>query len=105
MNKAVDKQIPIIYEIRNFGASRIIPTHRGGFNITRNSSIYVHPNELDKKLLDEISSAPFVEVSEKKDLTGYTVRMLRALAKKSRKKVRSRMKKSELLQLVGGIQC
>lgn len=103
--KAMSEKVPKIYEIQNFGASREIPTHRGGFHIARDSIIWIKPGEIDEQMLNEISSAPFVEVREKKNLTGYTVQMLRDLAKKSRIKGSSRKRKSELLNLLGGVQC
>jgi hypothetical protein len=99
------KTVPIIYEIQNFGASRKIPTHRGGLFLAHRELFWRKPEETDEQELEDLRSAPFVEVRKKMDLTGFTVRRLRNLAKKSRIKVSSKAKKSELLHLLGGVQC
>lgn len=100
----MSKAIPIIYEIQNFGASRNIPTHRGGLCLAHRECFWRKPEETDEQELKDLRSAPLVEVRKKLDLTGYTVRRLRNLALKRRIKGCSRFTKSELLEKLGAIE-
>lgn len=92
-------KIPVVYEIQNFGASRQIPTHIGSYFIARNGLIY----ESDPKLVDEICSVPLVEARKKLNLTGFTIQVLRKIASKRRIQGSSRLKKSELINQLGGV--
>lgn len=95
--KAKD-EIPVVFEIHNFGAPRVIPTYIGNYFLKADLSW-----ERDPKLAKVIRSEPFVEVRKKLDLTGMTVQVLRRIASKRRIKESSRLNKSELIKRLGGI--
>lgn len=98
MNSDIPK-IPVVYEVQNFGASRQIPTHIGNYFLVKGLSW-----ESDPKLVKALRSVPFVEARKKLDLTGFSVQVLRKIASKRRIKESSRMKKSELIKRLGGIE-
>lgn len=98
--KAEIPEIPVVYEVQNFGASRQIPTHIGSYFIARNALIY----ESDPELVKALCSVPFVEVRKKLNLTGFSVQVLRKIASKRRIQGSFRLTKSELIKRLGGIE-
>ena len=86
------------FVIRNYGNSRIIPTYRGNYTLNAGFSF----RSQDKKLVEELSSMPFVEARSLGDVDSMTIQKLRKLASSCGVKGSFLMKKVELIKTLGG---
>ena len=86
------------FVITNYGNSRIIPTYRGNYTLNTGFSF----RSQDKKLVEELSSMPFVGARSLGDVDSMTIQQLRKLASSCRVKGSFLMKKIELIKILGG---